>query len=133
MAKITLQSMPLCSSNYILCFQALTFIIKVYSWLSYAKIIRNICQIRIFNFSILCIWLNPTYIIPIFCQTILSIYRANGKTLCYHKRDFIWRLIFLFSLVIYQHFISDFIFIVKTMFILVCVISNNLRLFLLTY
>ena len=56
-----------------------------------------------------------------------------GKALFYHKRAFIWSLIYVCSVVSEHAFIYHFIVIVKSMFILTGVIYINLRLFLMTY
>ena len=76
-----------------------------------------------------CLMQRILYVICVapYCNT------AIDKTLCYHKRDLIWRFIFVCSVVKEHEFISDFIFIVNYMFILAGVISINLRLFLLMY
>ena len=70
-----------------------------------------------FNVCIRFIWLNLTYIMPNFCRTILYIYRAVGKTLCYHKCALIWSLLFLCSVVTEHEFISDFIVVVNSIYI----------------
>ena len=44
---------------------------KVYNWQSYVDIARHSYAIKIFNFSIQFIWLNPAYILPDFCRTTL--------------------------------------------------------------
>ena len=99
----------------------------------YVDSVIHIYWIKIFNFSIQFIWLNATYILLNFYRTKLYIYRAIGKTLCYHKMAFIWRFIFLCSVVSEHDFISAFIVIFNSMFILAGVISINFRLVLLTY
>ena len=114
-------------------FQALIFNTKIYNWRLYADIIRHIFRIIIFNFSIRFIWLNSTYIIPNFCRAILYIYRDIGKMLCYQKKAVIWRLVFLYSVIIEHDVISECIVIVNAMFILAGVISINLCLFFLMY
>ena len=55
------------------------------------------------------------------------------KKLCYHKKAFIWHFIFVCSVVSEHDFISNFIVIVNSMFILSGVISIGLRLFLPSY
>ena len=61
-----------------------------------------------------------------------KIYCDIGKTLCYHKKAFIRNLICVCSVVSENEFISDFIVIFNSMFVLLGVISINLRLFFLT-
>ena len=60
---------------------------------------------------------------------ILDIFHAIGKTLCYHKKDIIWRLIFVCTVFSENEFISNFIVIVNSMFILLSVISIGFRIF----
>ena len=114
-------------------FQALIRNMKVYNWRLYSDIIRHIFWPKIFNFGIQFIWINLTYIIRNLCRTILWCYCAIGKTLRYYKRSFIWRFIFVCSMVSERDSISDFIVIVNSMFILSGGIYIDLRLFSLTY
>ena len=99
----------------------------------YAEIIRHIFRIRIFNFRIRFIWLNATYIMLNLYRTTLYIYRAIGKTLCYHKWDRIQNLIFICSVFSDHDVTTDFIVVVNSMSIFAGVIYIHLRLFLLTY
>ena len=90
-------------------------------------------ELIIVNFSIIFIWINPTYIIPNFCRTTLQIYRSIGTTLFYHKWALIWRFKFICSVFSEHDVISKFIVIVNYMFILADVTFINLRLLSLTY
>ena len=55
------------------------------------------------------ILLNPTYIINTLYQTIFYCDRSIGPTPRYHKWAFIWRFIFLRSVIIEHELISNFI------------------------
>ena len=60
-----LTSMSLWSFNCILWIQALNNT-KLYNWQSYVDKVIDIFRVNIFNICIRCIWLNPTYILPLF-------------------------------------------------------------------
>ena len=106
---------------------------KVYNWQSYVDIITHIFGVDIFNVCIRFIWLNPTYVIPSFCWTILYIYHANGKIPHYHKWALIWSFVFVCIAVTDNDFISDFIDVVNSVSIFADIIFIDLCLIFLMY
>ena len=93
-----LESMSPCASGYILYSNPL-FRTEVCNWWLYVDTIWKTFQTKIFNLSIIFIWINDTYVILNLYQTTLYIYLAIGKTLFHQKWSLIWRFIFVFSVI----------------------------------
>ena len=100
---------------------------------SYVDIVILIFWVNIFNVCIRFIWLNAMYIIPNFYCTTLQRDCDIGPTMFYHKWALLWRLIFVWSVVIENDFISNFTAVVNLVSIFTDTIFIYFHLLSMTY